>query len=166
MTETELLLWNDLDRKARLQQGQVLQLFVAETQPLAGIRHLTSAEVRVVEAGSAEFYAHFEGRAGRVRLVVAAQRGDTLTRIGGRYGIRAGAMERINQRSRRERLEPGEAVVVYVKPWRARQASNAVVRSSVPAATAESGASPPSSEPVQAATQPTAPGTFSAGGVR
>src|SRR5690606_26742560 len=99
VTESELVLWNDLDRAARLQQGQVLQLFLPESQSLAGLRHMTPADVRLLVAGSPEFFAYFEGRAGRVRLVVAARRGDTLTRIGARYGLRAGVMERINQRS-------------------------------------------------------------------
>ncbi|HEU5074949.1 MAG TPA: LysM peptidoglycan-binding domain-containing protein, partial [Polyangiaceae bacterium] len=149
VTESELLLWNSLDRAARLQAGQVLQLFVPETQSLAGIRHATPADVSVLEVGSPEFYAYFEGRAGRVRLVIPAKQGDTLTRIGGRYGIRPGSMERINQRSRREVLAAGEEVVVYVKPWRAAQAASAGVRVRVPASPPQA----PSKEPVPAPPQ-------------
>lgn len=149
VTESELVLWNDLDRAARLQQGQVLQLFLPESQSLAGLRHMTPADVRLLVAGSPEFFAYFEGRAGRVRLVVAARRGDTLTRIGARYGLRAGVMERINQRSRREVLPVGEEVVVYAKPWRAAQVPGGV-RVPVPLASAASSseaATPPEAGP-------------------
>jgi len=124
VTEPELLLWNSLDPRARLQPGQVLQLFVDQKRSLAGVRHATRPEVQVLEAGSAEFYDYFEARAGRVRLVVAARAGDTLRRIGDRYGLRANSMERINQRSRNEVLAAGDEVVVYVKPWRAAQAGD------------------------------------------
>jgi membrane-bound lytic murein transglycosylase D len=124
VTEPELLLWNSLDPRARLQPGQVLQLFVDQERSLAGVRHVNRAEVQVLEAGSVEFYDHFEARAGRVRLVLAARAGDTLRRIGDRYGIRANSMERINQRPRNEVLAAGDEVVVYVKPWRAAQVSD------------------------------------------
>ena len=138
VTASELLLWNNLDPRAELQPGQVLQLFVADAARLAGVRHLTRAEVRTLVVGSPEFHAYFEGRAGRVRVVVAAKQGDTLTRIGARYGIRPGVMERINQRSRREALSPGEEVVVYVKPWRAAQMAGTALRTAalLPVATA------------------------------
>lgn len=133
VTETELLLWNSLDRTARLQPGQVLQLFVAEAQLESAARQALLHEGSVLEAGSPEFYAYFEGRAGRVRLVLRAKSGDTLNRIGARYGIRPGVMERINQRSGREVLAAGAEVVVYVKPWRAAQIASAAARTPAPA---------------------------------
>ncbi|HEY6722641.1 MAG TPA: transglycosylase SLT domain-containing protein [Polyangiaceae bacterium] len=142
VTPAELLLWNDVDRAARLQPGQVLQLFLPEAQPLTGVRQWTPAEVSVLVAGSPEFYEYFEGRAGRVRVVVAARRGDTLTRIGDRYGLRSGVMERINQRSRREVLTAGEEVVVYVKPWRAAQIGGERVRVPAPAPNAAASSAP------------------------
>lgn len=121
VTLPELMLWNSLDPVARLQQGQVLRLFVEPGRSLAGVVHATPDEVQVLEAGSPAFFEYFERRHGRVRLVVTAKAGDTLNRIGRRYGIRGNAMERINQRSRWERLAQGEQVVVYVKTWRAAQ---------------------------------------------
>jgi len=65
-------------------------------------------------AGSPEFYDYFEGQNGRKRVVVSARESDTLTTLGKRYGMSVGSMERINRRSRTDKLRAGEAVVVYV----------------------------------------------------
>src|SRR5690606_12571166 len=48
------------------------------------------------------------------RAVIAVQAGDTWQKIGQRYGLTLGQLERINRRSRREALKPGETIVVYV----------------------------------------------------
>jgi hypothetical protein len=45
--------------------------------------------------------------------VVKVKEGDTLATIGRRYETSVGSMERINRRSRADRLVSGESVVVY-----------------------------------------------------
>lgn len=105
--------WNALDESARLQPGMALQLFVDRSKTFAA-RTLTPAETRVLVAGSPEFYDYFEGQNGRKRVVVSARDSDTLTTLGKRYGMTVGSIERVNHRSRTDKLRAGEAVVVYV----------------------------------------------------
>jgi LysM repeat protein len=109
----DLVAWNAIDDGARLQEGMVLQVFPKASRNLAGIRTLKDGEVRVLVAGSPEFIDHFEGLNGKRRVVVTVKEGDTLASIGRRYDISIGWMERINRRSRTDRLSPGETVVVY-----------------------------------------------------
>ena len=47
-------------------------------------------------------------------MVVTVQKGQSLRSLGKRYGMSIGWMERVNRRSRRDPLTPGETVVVYV----------------------------------------------------
>jgi len=65
-------------------------------------------------AGSPEFYDYFEGQNGRKRVVVSARENDTLATLGKRYGMTVGSMERINRRSRTDKLHAGDSIVVYV----------------------------------------------------
>lgn len=113
VARVDLVAWNAIDEDARLQEGMVLQVFPKTSRNLAGIRTLKEAEVRVLVAGSPEFIDHFEGLNGKRRVVVTVKEGDTLAAIGRRYDISIGWMERINRRSRTDRLSPGETVIVY-----------------------------------------------------
>ena len=110
----DLRRWNSLDLAARLQDGMTLQILVPEDARLDHVAYLEESQARVLVAGSEEFFAHFEGLRGRKRAVIAVQAGDTWQKIGQRYGLTLGQLERINRRSRREELKPGETVVVYV----------------------------------------------------
>jgi membrane-bound lytic murein transglycosylase D len=109
----ELLAWNALDPAARLQEGMVLQVFPKASFNLARVRALKEGAVRVLVAGSSEFFDFFEGNNGKRRLVVTVKSGDTLASIGRRYDTSVGWMERINRRPRTDRLSVGETVVVY-----------------------------------------------------
>ena len=111
-------LWNALDEGARLQSGMALQLFVDKGKVFAA-RTITPSETHVLVAGSPEFYDYFEGQNGRKRVVVSAHENDTLATLGKRYGMTVGSMERINRRSRTDKLHAGESVVVYVDRGRA-----------------------------------------------
>jgi membrane-bound lytic murein transglycosylase D len=111
-------LWNALDEGARLQSGMALQLFVDNNKTFAA-RSLSPADTHVLVAGSPEFYDYFEGQNGRKRVVVAARDNDTLATLGKRYGMTVGSMERINRRSRTDKLHSGESIVVYVDRGRA-----------------------------------------------
>ncbi|MEI9948955.1 MAG: transglycosylase SLT domain-containing protein [Pseudomonadota bacterium] len=106
-------LWNALDENARLQSGMALQLFVDKRKALSA-RTISPSETHVLVAGSPEFYDYFEGQNGRKRVVISAQENDTLTTLGKRYGMTVGSMERINRRSRTDKLHAGESIVVYV----------------------------------------------------
>jgi membrane-bound lytic murein transglycosylase D len=106
-------LWNALDENARLQSGMALQLFVDKRKSFSA-RTITPTETHVLVAGSPEFYDYFEGQNGRKRVVVNARENDTLATLGKRYGMTVGSMERINRRSRTDKLHGGEDIVVYV----------------------------------------------------
>jgi membrane-bound lytic murein transglycosylase D len=120
VNRTELVAWNSIDESARLVPGMTLQLFVK-----SGVRvtpHcLRERDTRVLVAGTPPFFDYYEGQNGKKRIVVSVREGDTLAAIGRRYGMTIGWMERINRRSRSDRLEPGETVVVYTD--RAAQAA-------------------------------------------
>jgi membrane-bound lytic murein transglycosylase D len=112
----ELVLWNGLDERARLQSDMVLSVFVPHAAALSQVRFARERNAgKRLEAGSPSFLAHFEGEQGRQRISLAARAGDTLQGIGRRYGLSAGTMERINHRARNERLREGTPVVVYTK---------------------------------------------------
>ncbi|MBW2523439.1 MAG: transglycosylase SLT domain-containing protein [Deltaproteobacteria bacterium] len=105
--------WNHLDDRAALQEGMLLQLFVPEGARWQDAVLLEEQEVHVLTAGTDAFFAHFEAKKGRRRLEVTIQPGDTWKKISKRYGLSLGMLERINHRSRRSELRPGETVVVY-----------------------------------------------------
>ena len=110
---SDLLAWNAVDGAARLQEGMVLQVFAKQSLDLSKIHHLKDETTRTLVAGSVEFIDHFEGLNGKRRLVVTAKNGETLAGIGKRYDMSVGWMERVNRRSRSDRLAPGDKVVVY-----------------------------------------------------
>jgi membrane-bound lytic murein transglycosylase D len=111
-------LWNALDEGARLQSGMALQLFVDKSKTFTA-RTVSAGQTRVLVAGTPEFYDYFEGQNGRKRVVVSARDNDTLATLGKRYGMTVGSMERVNRRSRTDKLRAGEGIVVYVDRGRA-----------------------------------------------
>lgn len=115
VTVPELRAWNALAPAAKLMWGMMLQVWVPENTDLARVRHVRDDDVRVIKVGSDAFFDHFEGLQGRQRLVIRAKKGETLLQIGRRYGLSSGMMERINHRSRHEKLDAGTEVVVYAK---------------------------------------------------
>jgi membrane-bound lytic murein transglycosylase D len=113
VTKSELVAWNALDAVAHLQEGMVLQVFPKSSRDLSHVRVMKEGSVRALLAGSPGFFDYFEGLNGRRRLIVTVKNGDTLAAIGKRYDMSVGWMERINRRSRTDRLAAGETVVVY-----------------------------------------------------
>jgi membrane-bound lytic murein transglycosylase D len=136
VARVDIVAWNAIDDTARLQEGMVLQLFPKASRSLGGIHTLRESDVRVLVAGSPAFIDHFEGLNGKRRVVVTVKEGETLASIGRRYDTSIGWMERINRRSRTDRLAPGETVVVYADrkrfPERAVTAAVAAQTSPVP----------------------------------
>ena len=113
VTRTELLQWNSIDDRARLQPDMTLQLFVPRSRDLSRVPYQTEATTRVLVAGTPEFFDYFEGQNGKRRVVIRCRKGDSLADIGKRYGMTIGWMERVNRRGRSEDLEAGMPVVVY-----------------------------------------------------
>jgi membrane-bound lytic murein transglycosylase D len=109
----DLLAWNAVDEAARLQEGMVLQVFPPKGVDLTKVHYLKDDGTRTLVAGSVEFIDHFEGLNGKRRLLVAAKNGDTLAGIGKRYAMSVGWMERVNRRSRSDKLAAGDKVIVY-----------------------------------------------------
>lgn len=113
VTVADVSSWNALDEGARLQSGMALQLFVQKGKTFAA-RLMTATDTKVLVAGSPEFYDYFEAQNGRKRVVISAKESDSLATLGKRYGMSVGSMERINRRSRTDKLRAGESIVVYV----------------------------------------------------
>ncbi len=110
----DLRRWNDLDPTARLEEGMTLQAFVPANADLSRVAVVPETDVQVLAVGSDEFFAALEHSKGFRRVSVAAAPGDTLETVGRRFAVPARTMERINRRSCREPLVPGDPVVVYV----------------------------------------------------
>lgn len=113
VTTDDLRRWNVLDPDARLHDGMTLQVFVPKGQELASVAVQRAEDVRIVSVGTPEFFDLWESK-GRSRQVVVAKAGDTLETIGNAHGVSPGLMERINRKGRKDPLQSGERVVLYV----------------------------------------------------
>jgi LysM repeat protein len=149
VNRSALVAWNSIDESARLVPGMALQIFVGRGKVL-GANCLREHQARVLVAGTPPFFDYYEGLNGKKRIVVGVREGDTLASIGRRYGMTVGWMERVNRRSRSDRLEPGETVVVYTDRGGTPAPSNVAV------ATLAEPIEPPSAAPRE--TAETAPG--------
>ena len=106
--------WNSLDGDARLSSKMVLQIWVAPEFDTATVALLDPARVRVVTCGSAEFFDLVEARNGRKRVDYTIRAGDTMKRIGARFSLSEGDLERINRMGRKSDLKAGKTLIVYV----------------------------------------------------
>jgi membrane-bound lytic murein transglycosylase D len=109
----DLVDWNNLDPGAKLHPKMVLQIFVRKDFDPTQIVLLDPARVRVVTLGSQEFLELEAARRGKKRLTIEARAGETLARIGRRYGLTTGDLARINRFSYNTELQPGQKIVVY-----------------------------------------------------
>jgi membrane-bound lytic murein transglycosylase D len=109
----ELVEWNNLDPDAKLHARMVLQIYVSKDFDREGIVLLDPAKVRVVTLGSEEFLELEAARRGKTRLYYTTKAGDTLARVGRRYGLTPGDLARINRFSYSTELHEGERIVVY-----------------------------------------------------
>jgi LysM repeat protein len=85
--DTDLLRWNNLDPEATLATKMVLSLWVEPQLDTSQVVLVDPARVRVVTTGSDEFFELVETLRGRKRLLIKVQTGDTLEKIGKRYGL-------------------------------------------------------------------------------
>jgi membrane-bound lytic murein transglycosylase D len=113
VTPDELRRWNEIDPSARLVENMTLQVFAPSEADLSRAMVLFESDVRVVVAGTDDFFHHWDDK-GRRRVVVIAKAGDTLESIGKKNGVTTSLMERINRRGRSEVLAEGDRVVVWV----------------------------------------------------
>jgi murein DD-endopeptidase MepM/ murein hydrolase activator NlpD len=67
----------------------------------------------VVTLGSEEFLELETARRGKRRVFYTARSGDTLAKVGRRYGLTAGDLARINRFSYNTELHDGQKIVVY-----------------------------------------------------
>jgi membrane-bound lytic murein transglycosylase D len=109
----ELTEWNNLDATAKLHPRMVLQIFVRKDFDPVGVLLLDPGRVRVVTLGSDEFLELEAARRGKKRLTVMAKVGDTLVKLGRRYGLTPGDLARINRFSYNTELHEGQRIVVY-----------------------------------------------------
>jgi membrane-bound lytic murein transglycosylase D len=109
----DLVEWNNLDAGAKLHPRMVLQIFVRKDFDPAGVLLLDPTKVRVVTLGSEEFLQLETARRGKKRLFYSAKAGDTLAKLGRRYGLTPGDLARINRFSYNTELHEGDRVVVY-----------------------------------------------------
>jgi len=113
VSESDLGRWNVLNASAKLRGGMTLQVLVPKSASLSEVRYVEEKDATVLLAGSAEFHEHFEGQKGKRRVQITVQKGDTLRKLGARYGMSVGSMERVNRRSRKTLLVEGEKLIVY-----------------------------------------------------
>ncbi|HVT09260.1 MAG TPA: transglycosylase SLT domain-containing protein [Polyangia bacterium] len=109
----DLVEWNNLDPGAKLHPGMVLQVFVRKDFDPSGVMLLDPSRVRVVTLGSEEFLELETARRGKKRLMYTCKAGDTLTKLGRRYGLTPGDLARINRFSYNTELHDGDRIVVY-----------------------------------------------------
>jgi len=109
----ELSEWNNVDPNAKLHPRMVLQIFVRKDFDPAGVMVLDPGKVRVVTLGSEEFLELETARRGKKRLYYTAKDGDTLAKLGRRYGLTPGDLARINRFSYNTELHAGDRIVVY-----------------------------------------------------
>ena len=109
----ELCEWNNVDPGAKLHPRMVLQIFVRKDFDPAGVMLLDPGKVRVVTLGSEEFLELETARRGKKRLYYTAKAGDSLAKLGRRYGLTPGDLARINRFSYNTELHEGDRIVVY-----------------------------------------------------
>jgi membrane-bound lytic murein transglycosylase D len=114
LAESDLALWNHVDPTANLTSKMVLQLFVERSRDLSGVELLSEEQLHLVAMGSEDFFAACEAKRGRRRTTYVARKGDTLAKVGRRFGLTSGDLARINQFSYQSELAPGQEIVVYV----------------------------------------------------
>jgi len=115
VSPAEIRRWNHLDARAKLQHGMLLQLHVPKGHHPSDALLYEAEDVEVLTVESDRFFEHVVGGRGRQRIEVVCGEGDTWRSIGKKYGVSLGTLERINHRSRRSHLEPGDRVVVYAE---------------------------------------------------
>lgn len=119
---SDVVLWNDLDPKARLQDGQFLQLVVPQDfdAKTRGVRVFDPSEVNAVVRGT---QAHLEAELDSRELQRRGYKvrgGEKLKTIARRFDLSLGSLCRINALKRSHTPEKGDILVVYVGKGKTR----------------------------------------------
>ena len=110
-----LAAWNDVDPRAALVSGLVLQLFVDAELPLEDTMYWAAEEVEVIVLHSTEWHALQEAEEqadARRRRTHTVARGDTVARIANRFGVQARDIVRWNDLGDEALIRVGQELVV------------------------------------------------------
>lgn len=112
----QIVAWNDLDPKARLVDGQMLQILVAKDfdAGAAGVKISELNEVRHVVRGTASHLDALLADRELVRRGYKFDSNDTLKKIARKFDLSLGSLARINGVSRSHDFSDGDVIVVYV----------------------------------------------------
>ncbi len=115
VSRRNLAAWNEVNMESHLHPRMILQAFVDKKLDFARrkISVLDESRITVVERGSPAHIRETETRIGRKRIVYRATRRESFKSIGRRFGLSDRSMARINRRSHRTVIEPGETCIVY-----------------------------------------------------
>ncbi len=110
--------WNDLTPEAKLHPRMVLQVFVPEgwdqrAPDGAPVALLDPDKLEIVARGSEKHLDIIEHRMGRERSIYRPEKAESFTEIGKKFGLEARDLARINRKSHRTVVEPGEEVIIY-----------------------------------------------------
>lgn len=114
VTQDELARWNNLDLEATLATRMVLTVWVPKDFDSSAVALVDPARVRVVATGSEEFFDLVEAIRGRKRISYVCRPGDTMLKIGKKFGLTVADLERINRIGRNAELRPGQKLIAYV----------------------------------------------------
>ncbi len=109
----DLCEWNDLDLRARMQPGMVLQAYLGKGADRSGAVLLDPKRLRVATITAPEFMELVAQQRGRRRIMYTARGGETLAKLGRRYGLTAGDLGRINRLGNNVVLQRGQEIIVY-----------------------------------------------------
>ena len=115
VSASNLVRWNHLDARARLQPGMWVQAWVSG-DPSATARVWREEELEVVHRGSETFHDRAVAETGMVRVRMTVRDGDTLDTLAQRFHVTPGRIARINHLERTATLSAGTVLVVYAAP--------------------------------------------------
>lgn len=110
----DLLLWNYLDPRAKLQDGMVLQVYAPEDLDRSTVALVTEGEVKAVVAGSTAHKRMKRKKRQPKRFYHRVKSGESLWLIARKYRTTVKKLKRWNRKVRRSNtLQPGQKIVVY-----------------------------------------------------
>lgn len=110
----DLLLWNFLDPRARLQPGMILQAYVPSDLDRSNVFAMAEADVNAVVEGSPEHKRMTRKKKKPRRFYHRVKSGESLWLIARKYRVTVDKLKRWNRKIRRNNtLQPGQRILVY-----------------------------------------------------